>query len=118
MKKHLNKRLHTEVKTIVTYQSKKLRTKFKLKDKTKFYQQNNLIYYSKWPDKTCNENYIGETDRRIEERIINHNKRDKNSHLLKHSREKNHQHVWENQFKVLVNKYRSNIKRKISEAFL
>ena len=41
---------------------------------------------------------------------------DKNSHLLKHSREKNHQHVWENDFKVLGNNYRSNFKRKISEA--
>ena len=41
---------------------------------------------------------------------------DKNSHLLKHSREKNHQHVWENDFKVLGNNYRSNVKRKISHA--
>ena len=47
---------------------------------------------------------------------MDHNKRDKNSHLLKHSREKNHQHVWENDFKVLGNNYRSNFKRKISEA--
>ena len=41
---------------------------------------------------------------------------DKNSHLLKHSREKNHQHVWENDFKVLGNTYCSNFKRKITEA--
>ena len=47
---------------------------------------------------------------------MDHNTRDKNSHLLKHSREKNHQHVWENDFKVLGNNYRSNFKRKISEA--
>ena len=52
----------------------------------------------------------------IEERIVDHNKHDKNSHLLKHSREKNHQHVWENNFKVLGNNYCSNFKRKISEA--
>ena len=36
MKKHLNKSLPTEVKTIVTYQSKKLETKFQLKYKTRF----------------------------------------------------------------------------------
>ena len=36
--------------------------------------------------------------------------------LLKHSREKNHQHVWENDFKVLGNNYCSNFKRKVSEA--
>ena len=47
---------------------------------------------------------------------MDHNKHDKNSHLLKHSREKNHQHVWENNFKVLGNNYCSNFKRKISEA--
>ena len=116
MKKHLNKSLPTEVKTTVTYQSKKLGTKFQLKDKTRFNHRNNLVYYSKCPNKTCNEDYVGETDRRNEERIMDHNKRDKNSHLLKHSREKNHQHVWENDFKVLGNNYRSNVKRKISHA--
>ena len=52
----------------------------------------------------------------IEERIMDRNKRDKNSHLLKHSCEKNHQHVWENDFKVLSNNYRSNFKIKIREA--
>ena len=90
---------------------KKLGTKFQLNDKTKFNHQNNLVYYRKCPDKTCNEDYVSETDRRMEERIMDHNKRDKNSHLLKHS-----QHVWENDFKVLGNNYHSNFKRKISEA--
>ena len=116
MKTHLNKSLPTEVKTKVTYQSKNLGTKFQLKDKIKFHQENNLAYYSKSPDKICNKNCVNETDRRIEERIINHNKRDKNSHLLKHSRKKNRQDVWENHFKVLSNNYHSNFKRKISEA--
>ena len=37
-------------------------------------------------------------------------------YLLKHYREKNHQHVWENGCEVLGNNYRSNFKRKISEA--
>ena len=106
MKKHLNKSLPTEVKTTVTYQRKKLGTKFQLKDKTKSYQQNNLVYHDKCPNKTCNEDYIGETDRRIEERIINKSKCDKNSHLLKQSHEKNHQDVWENDFKDLGNNYR------------
>ena len=115
MKKHLNKSLPTEVKTIVTYQSKKLETKFQLKYKTRFNQQNNLVYYSKCPNKTSNENYVGETDRRIEERIMDNNKRDKNSHLLKHSRERNRQHACENDVKVLGNNYRSNFKREISE---
>ena len=65
------------MKTTVTYQSKKLGRKFQLKDKTKFHQQNSLVYYSRCLDETCNEDYVGETNKRIEERIIDHNKRDK-----------------------------------------
>ena len=34
------------VKRTVTYESKKLVTKFRLKDKTKFHRQNNIVYYS------------------------------------------------------------------------
>ena len=45
-----------------------------------------------------------------------HKNRDKNFHLLKHSREKSRTHVWENDFKILGNNYQSNIKRKISKA--
>ena len=116
MKKHLNKSLPTEVKTTVTYQSKKRGTKFQLKDKTKFHQQINLGYYGKCTNNTCSEDFVSKTDRRIEEKIIDHNKRDKNSHLLKHSCEKNHQHVWENDLKVMGNNYRSNFKSKKSEA--
>ena len=47
MKNHLNKSPPTDVKTTGTYQSKKLGTKFQLKEKTNFHQQNNLVYYSK-----------------------------------------------------------------------
>ena len=35
--------------------SEKLGTKFQLKAKTKFHQQNNFVFYSKCPDETCNE---------------------------------------------------------------
>ena len=69
-------------------------------------------------NKRSAKSYVGETDRRIEKRIMDHNKRDKNSHLLKPSREKNNQHVWENDFKVLGNNYPSNFKMKINEALL
>ena len=55
-------------------------------------------------------------NRRIAERIQDHNKRDKNSHLLKHAHDKGHTNVWENDFKILGNNYQSNIKCKISES--
>ena len=75
-----------------------------------------VVYHSKCPSQGCHENYIGETNRRIVERIQDHNNRDKNSHLLKHAREKGHTHVWENDFKILGNNYQSKMKPKISES--
>lgn len=62
-----------------------------------------------------NEDYLDETARRIEEKLVDHNKRDKNLHLLRHSRKKNHQRMWESDFKVLGNNYCLNFKRKITE---
>ena len=93
MKKHVRKTLPENVLVIVTYQSKKLSTKFNVKDKTEFYHQSNLVFYGKFPNQTCPEDYNGETDRRIKERIIDNNKRDKNSHILKHYSEEGHTHV-------------------------
>ena len=45
------------------YQSKKFSSNFNVKDKTEFYSQSNLVYYGK-----C----LNQTDRRINERIIDH----------------------------------------------
>ena len=116
MKNQLKKTLPDDVNTMISYKSTKLSTKFPVKDKTDFQHKNNVVYHSICPSQGCHENYIGETNRRIVERIQDHNNRDKNSHLLKHAREKGHTHVWENDFKILGNNYQSNIKRKISES--
>ena len=106
MKKHIRKTLPENVQAIVTYQSTKLSIKFKVKDKIEFYHQIDLVYYGKCPNQTCTEDYTGETDRRIKERIIEYNKRDKYSHILKHSREEGQTHIWDKDFKALVNNYR------------
>ena len=60
--------------------------------------------------------YIGETDREISERIIDHNKRDKNSHPLQHAQTEKHAHVWVNEFTILNSNYMSKIKSKIGES--
>ena len=91
-----------------------LSTKFNVKDKTEFYHQSNLVYYAKCSNQTFSEDYIGETDRRIKERMIDHSKLDKNSHILKHSGEEGPTHVWDKDFNVLGNNYHSALKRKIS----
>ena len=49
--------------------------------------------------------------------LLYNNKRDKNSHILNHSR-KGHTHVWVKDFKVLGNNCHSSFKQKISEALL
>ena len=73
-----------------------------MKDRTKFEHRHNIVYFSHCPNVTCNKTYVGETDRRIKERIIDRNKRDKSSHLLKHACESQHTHVWKDDFKILM----------------
>ena len=116
MKKNLKQYLKPEVKPFVTYKSKKLSTQFKIKEHTEFGHKSNVVYLCKCPEKECQEQYIGETKRRISERIIDHNRRDKFSHVLHHSRDKKHSHVWTKDFKILGSNYSSTAKRKISES--
>ena len=47
---------------------------------------------------------------------MDHNKRDKSLHLLKHARESEHTNVWKEGFKILNGNYKSSIKRRINEA--
>ena len=50
--------------------------------------------------------HVRETDRKTKEHIMDHNKRDKSSHLLKHARESQHTHVWKDDFKILSGNYK------------
>ena len=63
-----------------------------LKSKTvNFEYRHNLVYHGKCPANNCNNDYVGDTGPHISERIMGHNGRDINSHLLKHHIEKQHQ---------------------------
>ena len=66
---------------MIRYQGTKLSSRFQVKDETKFEHSNDVVYCCKCPENDCDDFYIGETDRRISERIIDHNKRDK-THIL------------------------------------
>ena len=116
MRRQLNKHLKDDVKVMITYQGTKLSLRFQVEDQTKFEHRNEVVYCCKCPENDCDDFYIGETDRRISERIIDHNKRDKNSHPLQHAQNKKHAHVWVNDFTILNSNYRSKIQRKISES--
>ena len=116
MKKNLKKYLKPDTITNIIYKSKKLASKFKIKDHIKFEHRNNIVYLCKCPEDLCNETYIGETNRRIQERICDHNNRDKNSHVYKHSIDNNHKHVWVDDFEILSSNYTASYKRKLSES--
>ena len=68
------------------------------------------------PKYKLQNDYVGETDRRSIERIIDHNRLDRKLQLLKHARDENHTHVWEQDFKILGSNYQSSIQRKIRES--
>ena len=55
---------------------------------------------------TCENSYIGETARRIQERIKDHNGRDHKSHMLKHSIEKHHDNVTQENFKIIAKNFK------------
>ena len=102
----------------MTYQSKKLSSRFHVKNKTNFCHKNNLVYYGKCPNKNVTDDYVGKTDRRVEGRNIDHNKRDKNSNLLRHACEMQHHRLWHEDFRIIGSNYRPSFKRKFSKTFI
>lgn len=56
-----------------------------VKDKNKFCFKVNLVCHCQFPNENFGDNYIGETDRRIEDRITDVNKRDEISQLFRHA---------------------------------
>ena len=64
------------------------------------------------------DDYIGETARGVNERIVDHTGKEINSNLLKHSAESVHKPLEAVDYKIIGKGYRKNtMKRKLSEAF-
>ena len=59
------------------YSSKRLGSFLNIKDQTKLEHNNDLTYLVKCPERSCSENYLGETTRRINERVLEHAGKDK-----------------------------------------
>ena len=67
----------------------------------------------------CSDDYIGESVQRIIEIVKDHGGRDTKSHVLKHSNEKEHVGVTQEDFKIISSHFKNNkLKRKIAEALL
>ena len=105
--------------TKIAYIGNKLSICFCVKGVTEFKHNHDIIYQGRCPEIGCNDYYLGETDRRISERVLDHAGRDANSHLFKHSVERGHQVLDKNNYKIIEKGYWNNvIKRKIAEALL
>ena len=67
----------------------------------------------------CVDDNIGETGRGLNERVIDHNGRDKKSHPYKHSQESNQPCVALSDFKVIGSNFQNQkFKRKTAESVL
>ena len=103
----------------MAYTGKKLSTCFNVKDQSNFDHPNDVVYYADCPNEAFRENCIGESGRRISERIKDHNGRDLKSHILRHSVESGHANVSYEDFKIIAKNFNNNSwKRKIAESLL
>ena len=117
MKKRLKTLLPDDIKTDVAFHGKQLSSCFNIKDKTKFPHKHDLVYHAKCAEKSCNDDYVLETARRISEWVLDHSGRDRNFHILKHQIEKEQPCPQYENFKIISNGFRNNTKKKkLSEA--
>ena len=118
MKKIVSNSFENSVKQKFVYNSAKLNQYFNVKDAVPKKYRSDLVYKCACPRIDCNESYIGETERRFEERITDHNKRDTKSHIYKYNSQNSHPHVWLDNFQIVSRNYGNRIKRKIGEPLL
>ena len=117
MNKCVNELLPNNAKIEVTFKSTKRSSSFNVKDKIDFKHNHNLIYHTKYSERTCIDDYVGQSARRIIERIKDHNARDHTSHVLKHNIEKSHKNVNTIDFKITDKNFHYNKRKsKIAEA--
>ena len=107
-----------QVKTQMVFKSQRLSSMFNVKDKTKKEHENNVVYKIECPDENCSETYIGETERRVSERVLDHSGRDKNSTVFKHSVLAGHKPVTMDNVELIAKGFKRNDTREITEAFL
>ena len=117
--KHAKKVLPENHHLLHAYSSNKLGSFFNIKDQTKLEHNNALTYLVKCPENTCSKNYLGETGRRINQRVVEHAGENKKSHMLQHTLESGQPSVSLNGFKILGKGFNNHwVKRKISETLL
>ena len=83
------------------------------------HHQHDLVYHAKCPSQLRDKYYVGESGRRIAERVKDHNGRDHKSRILKHPLENGHERVKISDFSVIYKSFNGNKrKQKIAESLL
>ena len=111
MKRYVSKLLPEHTKLEIIFKGKKLNSYFSLKDKTRFEHQRDLRHYANCTEPSCSDNYVGESGRRIIERIKDHSSRDHASHMVKHNIETSHTDVNTANFKIIDMNFSNNKKK-------
>ena len=76
--------LPENVATTVTYSGTRLSSEFTMiKYETVNENHYDIVYYVKYPEDQCSEDYAGETARKLPERVLDHNSRGAKSYLVK-----------------------------------
>ena len=119
MKKAIKSKLPDNIVIKSAYSAMRLKYKFNIKTKTVKEHQHDITYYVECPEKNCDDNSVGETGRRLSERVIDHNGQDKTSHIFKHSVGSEHRPPSLQEFSILGGNYRQNkFRRKVGESLL
>ena len=119
LKRSITKILPKTIQLKFGFTGGKLTTHFQIKDKTIFEHNHDIVYLGTCPKNNCSDNYVGESACHISERIIDHNGRDQNSHLFKHSCCKNHLNTSKTNFQIISSGFKNNYyRRKIPEVLL
>ena len=84
-----------------------------------FEHNHDAVNIGKCLKSNCSDNYVGESTRRISERMIDHSGRDQNSYLFKHSCIKSQRNTRKTNFKIVSSGFKNNYcRRKIATALL
>ena len=117
--KTLKKTLPQKHVTQNIYESKKLGSYFNIKGSTKLEHEHDLTYFTQCPGVNCNETYLGETARRLQDRVLDHAGKDRKSNIVKHSMDTGHPPVCIKDFQILTKGFSyCKFKRKICAALL
>ena len=119
LKKALKSKLPDNIVTKSAYSAMRLKGKFNTTTKTVKEHQHDITCYVECPEENCDENYVGETRRRLSERVIDHNGWDKTFHIFKHLVEREHRRPSLQEFSILGGNYCKNkFGRKVTGASL